>query len=145
MKVTDILEGKLQNGKYNIPYSWPNRSHRGLERMYNYVTLETAKALDVPGRNVRFSGHSAESGAIIVRITSRKTEEDMLMLMLQKVVRSLLEKAGFQDIKVDAPAVVVTKPTVKGTQFREVGVTFTTEYPEIWKQYDRERFGYKVA
>jgi hypothetical protein len=139
MKTFELFETKRQMGKYQIPYSWPNRSHRGLERLYNFVWPELAKALLLPPRNLKLNCWSSEQGSFIIKVSNPKTEIDMLELMAPKALKGLLEKCGFQDVTTEFVGTVAGKSTPKGMQFPLVEVSFKTKYPELWNKYDDER------
>lgn len=128
-------------GKYQLPYSWPHAGHRGLERLYNFVWPELAKALGVPGRNIKLSAWSAESGYFTIKISNPKTEVDMVEMMAPKALKGLLEKCGFREVTTRSGGVHTTKPTVKGTTFQVVEAHFSTKYPEQWLEWDKQRFG----
>jgi hypothetical protein len=136
-----LLETKKQMGKYQLPYSWPNRGHRGLERLYNFVWPELAKALNVPARNLKLKCWSSEQGEFQIKISNPKTEIEMVELMAPKALKGILEKCGFQNVRTNNLGVHTSKATPKGTTFQLVDVEFKTEYPELWNKYDEERFG----
>jgi hypothetical protein len=141
MKLTDLFEQKLQMGKYSVPYSWPNRSHRGLERIYNYVWPELAQALVVPARNVKFKGWSTENASFFIRISNPKTEVDMLEIMAPRALKHLLDKVGLQDVVVTHVSTINDKPTKTGRVFPTIQLDFTSSYPQRWIELDKETYG----
>jgi hypothetical protein len=143
MKVEDLFETKKQMGKYQLPYSYPNRSHRGLERLYNFVWPELAKALDIPARNLKLNCWSSEQGNFVIKISNPKTEIDMVELMGPKALKRILEKAGLEDVDTWHTCTVTSKETQKGKSFPLVELGFKTKYPELWNKYDEQRFGKK--
>lgn len=144
MKVIELFETKRQMGKYQLPYSHPNRSHRGLWSLYNHVWPELAKALGVPARNLKLDAWSSERGSFSIKISNPKTEVDMVELMAPKALKGILEKQGFRDVNTKLVG-IVTLVTDSGKEYPVVSVLFTTKYPQKWIEYDEQRFGKDLA
>jgi hypothetical protein len=144
VKTAELLESKLQMGKYQIPYSWPNRVHRALERIYNWVWPELAKAIGVPARNIKYKGWSTEKGEFAIKISNPKAELDMIELMAPKALKGILEKVGFTDVKIEFQGTEISKATRTGKQYPILTIKFSSDYPRLWKDYDEQRFGTKV-
>ena len=144
MKVLDLLEaGSLKNGHYQLPYGHMTRRDRGLAQLYNQIIPTLARTLEIPARNFKFDGWSTEKGTIIVKITSSKTEIDMLLLMLPRALKAELE-AVFPNVRVSDGFSGSTIPTNKGTQFKQVCAAFATDYPEKWIEWDKQIYGSKA-
>jgi hypothetical protein len=132
-------------GKYQLPYSHPNRSHRGLWALYNHIWPELAKALDIPARNLKLSCWSSEKGTFTIKISNPKTDIEMVELMAPKALKALFEKDGFTNVKTSHVCSVSSKETAKGNSFPMVEIDFTTDYPALWIKYDEQRFGPDLA
>ena len=132
-----VAETKPQNGQYHLPYGQRHRGHRGLERMYNFVTKEMAEKLDMAWRNVKFNGYSIENGQIILTIAKKNTDLELLEYTAPLLLKSILLKV-FPTAEVSARG---GKPTPKGLP--TVDLFFKATYPEEWIEYDRKAYGYK--
>lgn len=145
MKTHELLEGWRPRGwkgtYYQLPYNHPTRTDRGFERMFNFVLPGTAELLGVPRRNLDYDGFTTEKGSVIVKVSSSKTEVDMLQLMLPKALKAKLIEAGFERVHASDAFLRSTKPTPKGTIFTQVVCAMVTEFPQKWIDWDKQRYG----
>jgi hypothetical protein len=137
MKVTELFESKKQMGKYVLPYSMIHRGHRTAERLYNFVGPELAKMLGVPVRSIKLATMSYSSGAFVIKITSAKTDVELVDAVAPKALKTLLDKCGFRKVETSSLGISRTE-----TGASTVRVAFEVEFPEEWLRYDREKYGF---
>jgi hypothetical protein len=130
MKTLELFEsGRLKGGIYQLPYTRITPRDRGWATFYNYIVPSLARTFDIPTRNFKVTAGtwSTERVTLSVKITSSKTEIEMLELMMPKALKTELERT-FDEVNIKSSYLMSTP----GKKYPDLIITFTTKFPQKW-------------
>jgi len=139
MKTQELFENvfRLKGGYYQLPYSHITPRDRGLATFFNYIIPSLARTFDIPARNFKVnpSAWSTERMSLSVKITSSKTDIEMLELMMPKALKGELEKT-FDDVNIQSSYLMSTP----GKKYPDLIIGFTSKFPKKWIDLDDLHF-----
>ncbi|MBT9138135.1 MAG: hypothetical protein DDT31_00685 [Syntrophomonadaceae bacterium] len=149
MKIQELLEGQLQQGRYELGQR-PTLSDKALAHFFNNVRPALSRIFDIPEAHFKIHGDHLGLGwrpgftrsrlfwyeKSIMHVTLRKKnlDVDLLAQMLPKVLKNELSK---QLVDVEVSEVTYTPATRDKSAFLELN--FSSNYPQKWIGYENTR------
>ncbi|MBT9138132.1 MAG: hypothetical protein DDT31_00682 [Syntrophomonadaceae bacterium] len=147
MKIQELFEGKLRQGRYEYEGDLPTPQDRGLVAMYNFVIPALSRIFGMPEANFRVHTDygllhyapknilcSAEKG--LMRVKLRKKDLDHVDFMVQILPKALYNELSkhLTDVQVSKARYIPSGVRYGGGRVEPdlLNITFSSKYPQEW-------------